>query len=76
MTGSKTLMVVLAILLVAACISACGQGETGSGSEDSGMEERKPYDLSSEKWKGYEEISEDEGLWTATGYWAYQSSGS
>ena len=71
MTGSKTLMVVLAILLVAACISACGQGETGSGSEDSGMEERKPYDLSSEKWKGYEEISEDEGLWTATGYWEY-----
>ncbi|MCI9278857.1 MAG: extracellular solute-binding protein [Lachnospiraceae bacterium] len=61
----------LFLLFIAICASACGQGEAASGSEASGMEERKPYDLSSEKWKGYEEISEDEGLWTATGYWEY-----
>ena len=67
---SKASIVMLAILLVAACISACGQKEADWGEIES-TGEREPYDLSAEKWNGYEEIVDSDKLWVPTDYWEY-----
>ena len=67
---SKASIVMLAILLVAACISACGQKEADWGEIES-TGEREPYDLSAEKWNGYEEIVDNDKLWVPTDYWEY-----
>lgn len=67
---SKIMIMLLSFLFAAVCASACGQEETGPEDvEPAGG--RKLYDLSAEKWKGYEEVSEDSDLWTAAGYWEY-----
>lgn len=67
---NRRMLLSLLFLFLSICMSACGQKETSSGGSDSETD-KKLYDLSSKKWREYEEISGDDELWTATGYWEY-----